>query len=158
MKQITLSNSSLTTLVDDENYELLNKYKWYILKKGSCVYARTEIKRIEVFLHRMIMGCEKWDGKMVDHKDGNGLNNQKSNLRFCNYSQNSANRKSKVNGTSKYLGVSKDVRSKRIYWKMSISHNNKDINKFFKTEKEAALAYNEYAKKYHGEFARMNIL
>jgi len=106
-------------------------------------------------MHREIMNPE--DNFVIDHIDKDGLNNQKSNLRKATVSQNNSNRRSQVGSKSKYLGVS--FYKKTSKWVAFISYGGRNKNKhlgYHKTEKEAALAYNNAALKYHGEFANIN--
>lgn len=138
--------------VDDADYECLNKFKWHIDKDGYAVRRRGAGK---VSMHRQIMGCNKGDGKKVDHQDRDTLNCQRYNLRMATSSQNGANRKSTENSTSKYLGVHWNTQQRR--WKSSIRVNGKRIYVgYFKKEADAAKAYNEAAIKHHGEFASLN--
>lgn len=137
--------------VDDEDYEILSKYKWHTNKsKSGSIYARSGIG----FIHRLVMKANK--GQIIDHVDRDGLNNQKSNLRFCNRSQNACNKKSKQNGTSKYFGV---YRQLNYNWISRITYNRRLYYLgTFKIELNAALAYNKKAIELHGEFARLNII
>jgi hypothetical protein len=108
-------------------------------------------KRKVSFMHREILNTPL--NKQVDHIDHDGLNNQRDNIRICSVSQNHMNKK--PIGVSKYLGVFYD----RKYIRAAIKYHGKyHYLGFFKTENDAALAYNEAAKKYHGEFANLNIL
>ena len=109
-------------------------------------------------MHRVIMNTL---GNMnVDHIDHNGLNNQKENLRNCTQSENARNRTSRKGSTSKYLGVSKchKIMKYGIYYYYRVKINQRQHVGNFKTEIEAALAYNEAALKYYGEFANLNII
>lgn len=179
MKLIKVSGSYFVQ-VDDWRYDELNAFTWYIHKtKGRNIYyaarkilIRKGVWRI-ILMHRQVLGLKYKEGKIVDHKDRDGLNCQEYNLRIATFSQNQANTVSVKNSSSKFMGVFWGV-SKREYkskktgeiktyssasWRVALSHNSKTIYLgSFKTEKEAALAYNEGAKKYHGEFARPNIL
>jgi hypothetical protein len=105
-------------------------------------------------MHRVIMNSKR--GEMVDHVDGNGLNNQRVNLRSCSNSQNMMNSGKRKNGTtSKYKGVSR--RPDLNVFRATIGINKKQIHLgYFKTEVDAAAAYNDAAKKYHGVFAFFN--
>ena len=170
MKSIELKCGNFA-LVDDEDAVFLQKYSWRSYFDGWNWYVRrgtTVNKKVKtILLHRAIMGVT--DSKiLVDHIDHNGLNNQKSNLRLCNHSQNKKNTKGR--GSSKYLGVSlkktsynyttksgEERVSKSCRWEARIQHNKKQISiGFFDTEIEAALAYNKIASIYHGEFANLN--
>ncbi len=153
MKEIKL-NRGYNVLIDDEDYDNLMQFKWYIRsnKQKKIFYAGTSIDGHGVLMHNYILGC-----KPIDHIDGNGLNNQRYNLRPCNLSQNSANRKKREIGsyTSKYKGVSFQV--SRNKWRCCIG---KDYKYYFigrfDTEKEAALAYNQRAIELFGKFALLN--
>lgn len=157
MKIINLK-SGFKILLDDEDFDLVKGFKWHAAIQSNNYYARTGIKnkdgkweRIE--MHRMIMGCSKGDGKIVDHKDRNTLNNQKSNLRFCTIAENVRNRTPR-NGR-KYLGVRLN---KQNTWTASIGYKYKTVYLgVFKSEIEAAKAYDKAAKEYHGEFANLNL-
>jgi len=159
MKKIKLYNGELT-LVDDEDFERLNKFRWHLQgpKTKRTRYVSRTIRippnsSQSIKMHREIMNAKK--GQVVDHIDHNGLNNQKSNLRICTRFQNCHNRLPNRNATSEYKGVSK-IRNKN-FWIANISYNRKPYYLgIHRTEKEAALAYNKKAKALHGEFAYLN--
>ncbi len=145
------------TQVDDEDYEELNRYKWYTRKAPDTYYVMRGYGTKEMSMHRIILNTINNNREIkIDHKDGNGLNNQKENLRICTHSQNMANRKKKENASSKYIGVSKNPKSP--YWMSKCTKNKKQYAKLHKSEIEAALWYNEKAKELHGEYARLNII
>lgn len=158
MKTIKLSKGQIA-LVDDEDFEKLNQYNWFAIKGKSDVtyYAarhssRKSGKRKTILMHREILGITD-SKKFIDHKDHNGLNCQKSNMRTCSSQENQYNRTGY--GSSDYLGVTWDKCNNK--WKASISINGKQkhIGRF-SNEKEAAIARDEAAKKHHGEFANLN--
>jgi len=146
-------------MVDDDLYNYLNQWKWFAHKtKGNKrIYVgrtcRITGKPKTIKMHRIIMNTP--NHMIVDHKDHNTLNNQRSNLRNCNKSENGANRMSI--GSSKYLGVSFNKHAKK--WQAYIRKNNKPvyIGKFF-DERQAALAYNIKALELHGEYANLNVI
>jgi len=173
MKEIELNKKNKTknyrkfvAIVDDEDFEYLNNFQWYANKLSNTYYAM-EVKSLKS-MHRFIMNAK--EGQIIDHKDRNGLNNQKSNLRFCTRTQNQTNRR--ACGCCKYLGVtfvrpntkyiSKKTGKLIIYhikpkYRAAITVNKKYMHLgLFETQIEAAKAYNEAAIKYHGEFANLN--
>lgn len=158
MKEIQLTQQGknkglLVALVDDDDYESLSKFRWVGHKERSGIhYALRTVKkpvRKTIYMHRVIMNTPL--ELCVDHIDHNGLNNQKSNLRNCTRSQNQANRK--PSGRSKYLGVC--LADNRIRAMITVNSKCLKIGSY-KTEEAAAHAYDEAAKKYHGEFANLN--
>lgn len=149
MKEIKLSKG-YAALVDDEDFEYLNQWKWYVYIDRSYKYAirrdRNTGKRIK--MHRIILNAP--DNMLVDHIDHNGLNNQKTNIRLCTNSQNQWNMKGRRNG---FKGVSID----KYRFRSSIKYQGKTIHLGnFKTEIEAAIAYDKKAKELFGEFAYLN--
>jgi len=162
MKLIKLTKGYFVK-VDDEDYDELNKFMWQV-KVGvpRTFYAVRTInvgngKRSCMSMHRQIMGCSIGDGRMIDNKDRDGLNCQKSNLRFATFSQNSANKTAKKNGASKYVGVCWE--EKRTYWKAQIRKDGKlKYLGYYAKEIDAARAYNKEAILLHGEFANLNII
>lgn len=158
MKEIKLTKG-LIAFVDEEDFEFLSQFNWQAEHRGNTAYARGGIdcikrRTIKAYMHRLIMKAD--NGQFVDHRDGNGLNNQKSNLRICSRAENNRNIVSKGK-TSKYLGVDLAGRPKNRRWRAAICHNGrrKHIG-HFDTEIEAAIAYNQHALLLHGEFANLN--
>lgn len=160
MKEISLTKL-MVSLVDDDDYEELIKVNWYAQKGKNTYYAAHRLhsgpNKLES-MHRVIMKAAP--EQVVDHRDRNGLNNQRDNLRFCTHSQNGANKKAR--GASKYLGVGfwqakRDGKVYKAYWVAAIKVNRKTrVLGYFKTEEEAAIAYNKAATEVHGEFANLN--
>lgn len=169
MKEIKLTQGKYA-LVDDENYDWLNQYKWRIQNNNTTYYARRNIfiqylnKRKTIFIHREIME-KKLNRKLesneqIDHINGDGLDNQEHNLRICVKQQNLFNSKkqkkyNKKKTISRYKGVCwrKDCKK----WYTRIMFNGKSIYLgLFKNEKQAAKAYDQKAKELFGEFARLN--
>ncbi len=138
-------------LVDDEDYDYLNQFKWHLSTKG---YAVRSYRGKKVHMHRVVNKTPK--NKETDHKHGNKLNNQKYNLRTATGLQNSANSRPHKDSSSKYKGVHyRQGRAKP--WAARIYHEGKEINLGYSSkEKEAALAYNEEALKLKGKFAYLN--
>lgn len=169
VKQVPLRSykyPGMFALVDDEEFDLVMAYVWNPTRKPrkhgpDVFYARRVPTKEEVEagvrvttrqMHRLIMTCVE----DIDHIDGNGLNNQKSNLRPATQSQNSANQnKTLPTKTSQFRGVHRDERNGK--WRASIAVNMRSINLGrFDNEIDAAIARDRAAKHFHGEFARLN--
>lgn len=156
MKEIPLTQGR-SALVDDEDYQYLIQFNWHASRYGNIYYAKrigwVNGKRTSIRMHREIMGLIE-SKNLCDHIDGNGLNNQKVNLRIANYFQNNRNRRPQSNTTSRYKGVSRH----RLGWQCRITHANKNTKHigYFKTEEEAAIAYNKEAQNLFGGFAWLN--
>ena len=143
--RIKLNNGKIV-LIDGSDFSLIANYNWYANKNGSTFYALTNVwangKRTTLQMHRLILGLTN-PKILTDHIDGNGLNNQRSNLRKVNRQGNNWNRrKQRGRYTSNYKCVYWDKQHRS--WRVSIKTNYKQIHVGrFPTEKEAALAYNE---------------
>ena len=157
MKQILCKSGKYgdrNALVDDEDFDSLNKFKWYLVKPHNIYYAVALISGKMRKMHRVILKVSD-SSVSVDHKDRNGLNNQKSNIRLATNTQNMANRKSMELSTSQYLGVYYAFRNRK--WKAQIRDKGKLLFLgYFIHEINAAKAYNEAALKIHGVFANIN--
>ena len=149
MKKIKLSQNKYT-IVDDEDYNFLNKYKWSTSKNKNVYYARKRHNNTKITMHRMIMNQDK--NKQIDHINGNGLDNRKCNLRICTQSQNLHNARISKRNTSGYKGISWYKKSKKWLVRISVNGKNKHIGYFIDIN-EAKNSYIKAAKKYHKEFA-----
>jgi hypothetical protein len=142
-------------IVDPDDYDKLAAYKWQCVENSSknCYAIRVENRKI-LYMHRVIMNAPP--GSIVDHADGDGLNNTRSNLHFATASQNCCNRrKTSKLCSSKYKGVYRDKRENK--WMSCIYCNGKRIFLGrFDDEIQAAKAYDEAAKEHHKEFAVLN--
>lgn len=165
MKLIDVSTKKFPntfTMVDDEDYEEHNQWKWqYSGSECRKFYVRRTIhtpnKKYAVKkLHREIMKPKGLE--TIDHINGDTLDNRKCNLRICSRAENSMNlNKCKRKTSSIYKGVHWNRQKSK--WKSVINKDRKVHHiGFFNNEKEGALAYNEKAKELFGEFARLNII
>ena len=146
-------------IVDPEDYERLNKHKWYAIKSANTFYASRcysfRNKRNYIQMHREIIRPP--DYLLVDHINHNGLDNRKANIRLATRAQNNFNKLifKRKDSSSKYKGVSRH-KYKKI-WRARICVNGEHILiGHFKEEIHAAKAYDKAAKEYHGEFAALN--
>lgn len=154
MKQIELTQNKLA-IVDDEDYERLNQYKWHY----DSGYA---VRQIRIKNGRQTKVKMHWDviGKPgprfeVDHIDRNGLNNKKDNLRICSHAENSLNKTIHKDNSSGYKGVSWCKREEK--WAAQIMFSGKKIHLgYFLNKKDAAIAYDEASKVCHGNFGNRN--
>lgn len=157
MQEVLLyGQASASGVVSAVDVDLVGDHKWY----GTTGYMVTRLNGKTTYLHRLIMirvlGRELNRREEVDHINGNGLDNRRENLRLASHAQNLKNLKVPVNSTTGYKGVSyrKDKRKFEAYIKFD-KQPRKRLG-YFRTAVDGAKAYNEAAKKYHGEFARLN--
>lgn len=150
MKLLPISKGKFT-MVDDEDFEHLKNQRWSFSNGYVAGWDKSDrkVKR----LHRMLLKAPV--GSCVDHIDGDPLNNQRCNLRFCAQNLNNANAvKRRTDMSSRFKGVS---RSWHGNWKSYIKVDGKYIHGgMWETEREAAIAYDIMALKYFGDFARPN--
>lgn len=157
MKTIPLTQGQFA-LVDDEDFEWLNKWKWYAHKDCYGYYAERKChcldkKQHTIVMSRQIMSCPQT--MLVDHKNHNTLDNQKVNLRICTKSENNHNCNKPKNNTSGYKGVSWDKNTKK--WEVNIKSNgNQRYLGRFSNKIRAAKLYNKTAKELFGDFVMPN--
>ena len=144
----------LFAFVDESDLLLVKGMNWYAMRSKNTFYAASNapmkngIRGKTILMHKIICNSE-----LVDHKDRNGLNNRRDNLRPANRSLNAVNSKIKVGKTSQYRGVLWDVSRKKWAAYMRIGGKVKNLGRF-KTEQEAAEAYQKAASPTYGEFLR----
>jgi hypothetical protein len=158
MKEISLTQGKVA-LVDDEDFETVSRHRWATLKTRNTCYAMRKSGPKFILMHREILGLQPGDGVKSDHWDGNGLNNQRVNLRRCTSLQNSRNQRVRV-GTkhSRFKGVSWKPDLQKCWIALITINKRTTYLGYFHTEEAAALAYNFAAQRHFGEFARLNVL
>lgn len=139
-------------MVSDSDYQEIQQFKWYVHKNG---YAyRTDVvggKPKCVYMHRKILGLNS--GGYGDHINGNKLDNRRENLRICTSTENCANRKIQSNNKSGYKGVI----SRSGRWFARVQLNKKKVyGEYFDTKEAAAKAYDVAARRFFGEYAKLN--
>ncbi len=150
MRSIELTQGKVT-YVDDEDFVALNKFKWCARKNRKVFYAIRRSGNKTEQMHAVIMKTPK--GLQTDHIDGDGLNNQRSNLRVCTQSENRMNTGGYKNNKSGFRGVYWKAETKK--WAAQITAGGKQFSLgYFKTKELAHEAYCRACVKYHGEFAR----
>jgi hypothetical protein len=142
--------------VSNEDYEELNKFKWNIL--GKYVSGRIDKKMWTMHRYIMIKNLNNdIDSKTpVDHINGIKTDNRRCNLRIATLSENARNIKKKEGCSSKYMGVSYHIHSKR--WQTSIVINKKTIMAYYYNEHWAGHQYNLFCKEYNLHTANLNII
>lgn len=150
-------------LVDASNFDWLSQWNWYAQlrqragSRNKTYYAATctprSVGKTTILMHRVILGAPH--GIEVDHEDGDGLNNRRSNIRLATSTQNKCNVGKRSNNTSGFKGVHWHKPSGM--WHARITVNGKTFSlRYHRNKEQAAKAYEEAAKKYHGEFARVS--
>ena len=156
MKELKIVNSNKVCLVDDEDYDRLSKFRWYlgVYDRVFRTYFKYALKFGNVSIANEVMQDYK---SMFDHKNRNGLDEQKHNLRRCSYSQNNCNVSKRKKTSSSFLGVcfhKRDLVFEAYVSKNYVCHHAG----YFDDEIEAAVARDKLAIKLHGEFASLNTL
>lgn len=166
MKSIMLTSKTRGThemFYDDEDHDLVMSRHWMLEKSNHTFYAYAQKSKGSSSTKRI---CQTWkfhrevmnaSDDYVDHKDGNGLNNCKSNLRLCTQQQNLRNRRKCINNRCGYKGVS--FHRQMGLYRARVSVDQKQVfYRYFKTAIDAARAYNEAAIRHFGEFAKLNLI
>jgi hypothetical protein len=151
MKEIVISEGNVV-LVDDEDYEKALKVQWYICLGYARGYARQSLGMpvSTLLLHRYILGLAHGDKRVVDHANGNKLDNRKANLRICTQVENQRNKPVTKHNRSGLKGVGRH----KGRWRARIRADGREIHiGYFDTVEEAHTAWRSYAEKLHGEFA-----
>ena len=152
MKIIPLTDGK-ASIVDDEDYEFLTQWKWHHNQNRAVRRLAAKFGRKVVLMHRIILNAP--DDLLVDHIDGNGLNNQKINLRICNKAQNAQNQRIGSRNKTGVKGAFFCLRSKK-YQAVIIANRKTHLLGLFDLLEDAKKAYNDAAPIFHGEFARPN--
>ena len=156
-KQISISRG-MTATVDDSDFNSVKDYEWYAVPGYNTWYAMRwegiRPQRKHVFLHRFLMGVSD-SHVLIDHKNGNGLDCTRGNMRTCTRMQNTCNSVKQKSSAAGYRGVYRD-KNENFYSAQIEVNGNKIRLGYFKTKEDAARAYNDAAIKHHGEFAKLN--
>lgn len=161
--ELSLGNGRIA-LIDEEDLPRVKEHgSWHAEQMRGQIYAthehwlgkgRHQPQKERVLLHRFVMNAQP--GQLVMHRNGNGLDCRKNNLRFGNHSENGASHRRKQGKTSKYRGVSRNISGGKPWQaQIMVAGVPKHLGKF-DTEEEAARAYNQNALLYFGEHASIN--
>lgn len=158
MKEIPLTQGKVA-LVDDEDFELVNQYRWYALRNHRTFYAVKQMRQVDgrrglLWMHRLILGLTD-SRQQADHINHNGLDNRRVNLRVVSQSENAQNRRMALANKSGFKGVALDSRTQRYRVQIRINRKPTTIG-YFATAEEAARVYDAKARELYGEFACVN--
>lgn len=163
MKTIPLTKGYVA-LVDDEDFARVSVYKWTLqeekakdgtIRNAYAAHRTPRLKgRVKLYLHRVVLSVSN-PAVDVDHRDRNGLNCQKLNLRMCDRSHNLGNAKIRSDNTSGFKGVTWDKREGKWMAQIQVKGKHRGLG-YFTSKEAAALAYNTAATLAFREFARIN--
>lgn len=171
MRTIQLTRGKVTT-VDDSDYQELAQHSWYAMKTkqpGLFYAARSTWELVDgkrkkgcVLMHRQLMKAD--EAQLVDHRNGDGLDNQRGNLRLCSNAENLRNRRRPRRGCSHRWRGYTFVSGKSKPWRAQAAVGELRANGsrrlrslgYFVTEEEAAHAYDKAVKAVYGAFASLN--
>ena len=154
MKTIKLTRGQYT-MVDNKDFEWLNKFKWFACKWTNSFCAAGWHENKSRYMHRLILGLKSDDKRQADHINHNTLDNRRCNLRITTASQNHMNEKPHKKFSSKYKGVCRCKQYKK--WVVRITKECKQIYLgLFDNETDAALMYNQIAEQLFGEYCFLN--
>jgi hypothetical protein len=160
MLRVPLSQGRWAT-IDPEDAENVLQYRWYIDRsnRSGREYARSNVylpngKHTTILMHRLIAGFPG-TRSVVDHRNGDGLDNTRANLRVCSYSNNLMNQRPRTDGTSRFKGVSWNTKRSKWVVNIQIKGRNTYIG-LAECEEEAAVLYNIAAQLFYGEYACLN--
>jgi hypothetical protein len=152
--RVPLSRGLFATI--DVADEWVTRHRWFAFKDGHTSYAATNVgigkAKRPALMHRMLLGFPE---SFVDHRDGDGLNNRRENIRLATRSQNQFNRRKTEGMTSCFKGVNRKSNGK-FQASISLGNNAKRWSRVFTSEETAARAYDVKAAEWFGEFARLN--
>lgn len=161
MKEIPLTRGKVA-IVDDEDFERLSKWKWHAMKNsGSGIwYAARAVPagtlkpwQTRLRMHREILGAAGKD--VVDHRNGDGLDNRRENLRLCSQSQNRMNSIRSRRSRSRFKGVVAHAKTGRWRAVLTVDGRRTWLG-WFDSDEEAARVYDAEARRVYGEFAALN--
>jgi hypothetical protein len=151
MHKIPLEDGSFA-LIDADLADAAAKLRWRIVLLNGKRYVGTYMYGGVFLLHRWVMGLERRDPRMLDHRDRDTLNNQRCNLRFATRSQNMCNRGQQSHSRQPYKGVER-LRSGRYRARITLDGKRIGLPGTFDTPEEAFEQYKKAALELHGEFA-----
>lgn len=147
----------LEAIIDEEDAERILPHRWHASKKRNTFYACRKVgpagAQVTIYMHRFLLGVSE-KNVLIDHKNGNGLDNRRENLRVATNAQNQRNRTARKDSKSGVKGVYAS-RSKKLPWRAEITVDGKNIHLGnFSTIEEATEARATASFQYHGDYSR----
>lgn len=157
MRKIALTQGKVA-LIDNADYRLVKPYTWHTMRVGCGLdYAATNVDGELIYMHRLLLGLTRGDKRRGDHKNHDGLDNRRKNLRIATYSQDQHNARIAKHNKSGLKGVWWKARERK--WEAGIYIMKKQVFLGrYPTPEQAAAAYDAAAVKYFGKFACTNAM
>ena len=155
VKEIPLTRG-LAATVDDEDFDRVSRYKWCAQVSDRKTPVALRGKTADCphrYMHRFILDAKP--GELVDHINGDTLDNRRANLRLCSNAENLRNRGATRTNRSGFKGVSWSRVGEAWIAQITVNYECVHLG-YFKTKEDAAKAYDDAALRYHGEFAHLN--
>lgn len=153
VKKVVLTQKKVA-LISDADAEAIYQFKWHAVRIHNAWYAAASVGGTRIYMHRFVLSPP--DNAEIDHINGNGLDNRRSNLRICTHAQNLANQQPQSRKKySRFKGVTWCKRDKIWIAQIKVAQRRYSLGRY-DDEADAARAYNRAATKHFGDFARLN--
>lgn len=144
-------------LIDESDYHVIKEYNWCISKsEKNRLYVTSSVwKGNKLYLHRVIAGAKRHE--IIDHKNGDPLDNRRDNLRVCSQAMNCHNQGLRSNSSTGFKGVHFYKSRQKFVAEITVNYKRISLG-YFDNVNDAAYAYNTAAMQYFGDFAKLNVI